>query len=199
MKKLLLLLSFVCLCSSLLAENISENSYGNAVVKKVYDSNDTEAYVFRCDIKNYPPIIGRNIPVRINGIVEPNNITVEQKTAINQTILEKLKTAKKIQLKNMKRDEDFCIIADVYIDNKNMKDVVIIISLETPSKPQTPVATKSKPQPQNASYVGSKKSKVFHKNKCRWIDGISKENLTVFAGRSEAVNQGRRPCKTCKP
>jgi hypothetical protein len=48
-------------------------------------------------------------------------------------------------------------------------------------------------------YVASKKSKVFHKSDCRWVERIKKENLVGYSSREEAIKAGKRPCKRCKP
>ena len=48
-------------------------------------------------------------------------------------------------------------------------------------------------------YVASKGSSVFHKPTCRWAQNISEENLVVYNSRQEAVQAGKRPCKTCNP
>jgi hypothetical protein len=48
-------------------------------------------------------------------------------------------------------------------------------------------------------YIASKSSSVFHKPGCRWAQNISEENLVVYNSRDEAVQAGKRPCKTCNP
>jgi len=48
-------------------------------------------------------------------------------------------------------------------------------------------------------YVASKNSKVFHKPDCKWAKKINPKNLIGFKSREDAVNSGRRPCKSCRP
>jgi hypothetical protein len=48
-------------------------------------------------------------------------------------------------------------------------------------------------------YIASRKSEVFHRPDCRWAERISPENLVVYASRDEAIKDGKRPCKSCKP
>lgn len=48
-------------------------------------------------------------------------------------------------------------------------------------------------------YVSSKNSKVFHASDCIWVTRISAKNLVSYRTREQAVNDGKRPCKTCKP
>ena len=49
------------------------------------------------------------------------------------------------------------------------------------------------------NYVASRSSEVFHKYDCRWAQNISQENLVIYSNREEAINAGKRPCKTCNP
>jgi len=46
-------------------------------------------------------------------------------------------------------------------------------------------------------YIASKNGKVFHKPDCRFAKRIKKK--IKFITRKEAIVQGLRPCKLCKP
>lgn len=48
-------------------------------------------------------------------------------------------------------------------------------------------------------YVASKKSNVFHRPDCKWAKRISPENLIGFDSIEEAIKNGRRPCRSCRP
>jgi hypothetical protein len=48
-------------------------------------------------------------------------------------------------------------------------------------------------------YVASKNSKVFHKPGCRWAKNILPKNLVSYNSREEAIEDGKKPCSTCKP
>ncbi len=48
-------------------------------------------------------------------------------------------------------------------------------------------------------YVASKNSKVFHKSDCTWAKRIAPKNLVHYKTREDAINDGKRPCKMCKP
>lgn len=48
-------------------------------------------------------------------------------------------------------------------------------------------------------YVASKSSDIFHKAGCRWAKNISPENLVTYENREQAIKDGKRPCKWCKP
>lgn len=49
------------------------------------------------------------------------------------------------------------------------------------------------------SFVASKNSTVFHRPDCRWAQSISERNLVGYKTRDEAIEAGKRPCKSCKP
>lgn len=49
------------------------------------------------------------------------------------------------------------------------------------------------------SYVASKNSKIFHRADCPSAKRISRKNLISYTSRAEAVQDGKRPCKICKP
>lgn len=50
-----------------------------------------------------------------------------------------------------------------------------------------------------AAYVASWKSKVFHGRRCRHAREIAPANAIGFATRDAAVESGRRPCRRCRP
>jgi len=54
-------------------------------------------------------------------------------------------------------------------------------------------------EPTKSVYVASKNSKVFHKSGCTWVKRIKPDNLISYKTREDAVNDGKRPCKNCKP
>ena len=49
----------------------------------------------------------------------------------------------------------------------------------------------------SSPFSGNVKSKIFHKTSCRYYD--CKQCVKYFDTREEAVNEGYRPCKVCKP
>ncbi len=48
-------------------------------------------------------------------------------------------------------------------------------------------------------FVASRSSSVFHRPDCRWAQNIAESNLVGYQNRDEAVQAGKRPCKTCRP
>jgi hypothetical protein len=75
-------------------------------------------------------------------------------------------------------------------------DDIGVVSLVDP-KEQTKPNTKSVVA--EYKYVASKNSKVFHKVDCRWAKNISPSNLISYRNREEAIKDGKKPCRTCKP
>jgi len=62
--------------------------------------------------------------------------------------------------------------------------------------------TSSKPpaqQPVADYYVASKYSKVFHRPDCSWALRIKPKNKVIYRSKDDAIRDGRRPCKVCKP
>lgn len=50
------------------------------------------------------------------------------------------------------------------------------------------------------SYIGNKKSRIFHYSNCKWAQKISSNNIVVIDNRKKAVNiYHMRPCKSCRP
>ncbi len=71
----------------------------------------------------------------------------------------------------------------------------------TAQKSSSPVPAGSQ-DPQAASkypFVASRSSSVFHRSDCRWAQNIADNNLVGYRTREEALQAGKRPCKTCKP
>ena len=107
-----------------------DKTYGNVAVSEITSIYDGDT--FRANIKGYPTIIGERMSIRINGIDTPEmkgkGVDEEEKKLARkakQFTVEKLRGAKKIELRNMKRGKYFRILADVYVDDKNLGDMLI--------------------------------------------------------------------------
>jgi hypothetical protein len=66
-------------------------------------------------------------------------------------------------------------------------------SIPAPAGPPNPQAVSKYP------FVASRSSSVFHRSDCRWAQNIADNNLVGYRTREEALQAGKRPCKTCKP
>lgn len=201
-------------------------SYGSAVVEKFLEADNL--YTFRCNIKDWPSIIGQDIPVMIKNI-EPPAIVTDQKSPniffelqVKKFLEAKLAEAKSIKMERIQRGYNFCLVADVIVDGESLARLLIendLAKLSTgpetdnkvrqnrrpntsqltarPSRIFTPQQTQQ--QPLTDTYVASKNGKVFHKASCSHVKRITPENLVRFNSRQEAMQKGRRPCKTCNP
>ena len=98
-------------------------TYGNATISEVTSIYDGDT--FRVNIEGWPDIVGKRIVVRINGIDAPEmrgKCQEEKRLALQakQFVVEKLRDAKTIEIRNMRRGKYFRIIADVFVDGKDL-------------------------------------------------------------------------------
>lgn len=227
-KKALVVLGFI-LPAFLVAANITgehTKSYGNAVISEITDTNTPYLYGFRCSLTGFPAIVGHDIPVSFGGLALPDNTSEENlgelKKRVRKFLNLVLSRANVLELRDMKRGETFCIVAEVFADGKSVSDMLVqrklasiadanmvssIILADKTEKAQSEEneneGNKDPPQedePDNQGYyIGSKNSRVFHRPDCSWCDRISSENKVHFRSRRQAINDGRRPCKVCEP
>jgi len=113
---------------TLYAESLSSKNYGSVFVSEVTSIYDGDT--FRANIQEYPEIVGYRIGIRIRGIDTPEmrGKCQKEKTLARkakQFSVEKLRAAKKIELRNMKRGKYFRIVADVYVDGKSLGSMLI--------------------------------------------------------------------------
>ena len=109
-----------------------KKTYGDVIIKDVISVYDGDT--FKINIKGYPPIVGEEISIRIAGIDTPE---IRGTTGYVKEIAEKarkftehkLKNAKKIELKNIRRGKYFRIVADVYVDGVNLAKELIRVGL----------------------------------------------------------------------
>lgn len=129
MKQKLLLITLVFLCVTVLAvEQSKRTSYGNVIVSKVISVYDGDT--FRCNINDFPAIIGQDISIRIYGVDTPemkdkDPMKKAQAIKARDYVRSRLNKAKKIELRNIQRDKYFRILADVYADNSSISDELI--------------------------------------------------------------------------
>ena len=197
-------------------------NYGTAVVDKViFAEND---YVFRCNIKDWPDIIALDMPVKIRGVAPPDIVVKEGtpntffQTQAKKLIEKQLGVGENIELRNIARGKTFCLIADVYIDDKSLAEILIEEGVARKLKPgeKYPVEKAKKlneekkvvelqkdlpssVQIETFTYLASKSSKIFHKSTCRSAKVISDSNRVPFGTRQQAADTGRKPCKICNP
>ena len=106
----------------------SAKDYGNATVSKVTSIYDADT--FRVNLDGFSPIIGERIPVRLLGVDTPEiKGKCESEKALarqaKQFTVKALRSARTIELRNIQRGKYFRILANVYVDGKNLADALI--------------------------------------------------------------------------
>jgi endonuclease YncB( thermonuclease family) len=95
---------------------------------KFLKNYDADTITF--DIPGVHPLIGAHISVRVNGIDAPEikgRDECEKRSARNARHLVEniLSRAKRIDLEHVERDKYFRILADVVVDGRNLKDILL--------------------------------------------------------------------------
>ena len=124
MTKLLLL--FICLFGVYLVQAAPQ--YGTTLVSKVISVYDGDT--FRVDIDSLPPIVGKNIPIRLNGVDTPEiqgKCQYEKDLALKARdfVRNKLANAKEIKLTKLQRGKYFRVVADVMIDGVSLEQELL--------------------------------------------------------------------------
>lgn len=116
---------------ALLLPGIALADYGSVRVDEVTSVIDGDT--FRATINDWPPIIGERIPIRIADIDAPERRSRcdtetekqrERELAADARIylVERLRGAEVIELRNIRRGSFFRIIAEVWVDGENVGD-----------------------------------------------------------------------------
>jgi endonuclease YncB( thermonuclease family) len=131
--RLIAFITLLFLASTALAG--SSKLYGDAVVAEITSIYDGDT--FRCNLQGYPPIVGERISIRINGIDTPEmkdhrpKIKALARKAKQYTV-QRLRKGKQVILRNMQRGKYFRIVADVYVDGRNLGQELIYAGLAKP-------------------------------------------------------------------
>jgi endonuclease YncB( thermonuclease family) len=133
MTSILFLSLSICLGQPVTATG--EKTYGTAVVAQVTSIYDGDT--FRADIKDWPPIIGQRIGIRIAGIDCPelkDNRPAIKALALKakQYTVKRLREAKKIELVDMMRDKYFRICTRVLVDGSDLGTELVREGLAKP-------------------------------------------------------------------
>jgi len=124
MKKKLLLLA---LCFGFFSVQAAPE-YGTVIVSRVISVYDGDT--FRVDIDSLPPIVGKNIPIRLNGVDTPEirgKCEHEKDLAIKARdfVRNKLANAKEIKLNNLQRGKYFRVVANVIVDGVSLEQELL--------------------------------------------------------------------------
>ncbi len=130
MKKIAVILLFTCMVAPAhSADKVYEETISVSEITSIYDAD-----TFRVNIKGWPNIVGERVPVRVLGIDAPEikgKCEKERLQARNakQFTIDKLRKARNVELRNVKRGKYFRLLADVYVDNKNLGDMLVSAGL----------------------------------------------------------------------
>ncbi|NYR11322.1 thermonuclease family protein [Pseudoalteromonas sp. MIP2626] len=124
----LLLLLLLIVSGGSYAVSIKDRNHGSLTVSEVTSIYDGDT--FRANISGVHSLIGERIGIRVAGVDTPEmrgNCQKEKDLArkAKQVTVEALRSAKVIELRNAKRGKYFRIVADVYVDNKSLTDILI--------------------------------------------------------------------------
>ncbi len=102
--------------------------YGTVTVSKVISVYDGDT--FRVDIASLPPIVGKNIPIRVNGVDTPEirgKCQYEKNLALKARdfVRGKLANAKEIKLTNLQRGKYFRVVANVLVDGVSLEQELL--------------------------------------------------------------------------
>lgn len=201
-----------------MAQEISPqpSTYGDVSVSKVLRLD--EHIRIYCNIPELPPIIGQNIPVCINGLTPANNPQDNLKLLmfLNDLFLSNTNKPETIILKDIQRGQEFCLVANIEVDGKDLCELLIekklarkIIQVPeslNPKPARNPAARSQTARVaafgtavENANFIASRSSKIYHRQTCPHVKRMDKSKAIPFKTRAEAEKTGRRPCKICKP
>jgi micrococcal nuclease len=110
------------------AESLKNKTFGDVIVSEITSIYDGDT--FRVNIAEWPEIMGYRIGIRVNGIDTPEKrgkCKLEKQLAqsAKEFTVNMLRSAKKIELRNIKRGKYFRIVADVFADGLSLSETLI--------------------------------------------------------------------------
>ena len=102
--------------------------YDTVTVSKVISVYDGDT--FRVNIDSLPPIVGKNIAIRVNGVDAPEirgKCQYEKDLALKARdfVRVKLANAKEIKLTNLQRGKYFRVVASVLVDGVSLEQELL--------------------------------------------------------------------------
>lgn len=106
----------------------ADKQFGDVVVSEITSIYDADT--FRVTIKGWPNIIGERMSVRVMGVDAPEirgKCESEKQAArrAKQFTVDALRSAKKVELRDIQRGKYFRILANVYVDGENLAQALI--------------------------------------------------------------------------
>ena len=121
-------IAVVLLVTSFTFSAQAKPQYGTVTVSKVISVYDGDT--FRVNIDSLPPIVGKNIAIRVNGIDTPEirgKCQYEKNLALDARdfVRNKLANAKEIKLTNLQRGKYFRVVASVLVDGVSLEQELL--------------------------------------------------------------------------
>ena len=121
-------ISLFLLVYTLSLSTFAAKQYGSVTVSKIISIYDGDT--FRVNIDSLPPLIGKNIPVRLEGVDTPEingKCQHEKDLALEARdfVRSKLSNAVEILLNDLQRGKYFRIVAKVYIDGVSLEEELL--------------------------------------------------------------------------
>jgi endonuclease YncB( thermonuclease family) len=101
-------------------------------IRSIYDGD-----TFKVTIPGWPGIVGNDVSIRINGIDTPERRGTSENiktlaAEARQTTVTLLREAETVELRNIQRGKYFRIIADVFVDDRSLAEILIEKKLAKP-------------------------------------------------------------------
>jgi len=121
-------LLFLCIIFIFNFSAQAKPQYSTVTVSKVISVYDGDT--FRVNIDSLPPIVGKNIPIRVNGVDTPEirgKCQYEKDLALEARdfVRAKLSNAKEIKLTNLQRGKYFRVVANVLVDGVSLEQELL--------------------------------------------------------------------------
>jgi micrococcal nuclease len=118
-----------------LSVQAGQPNFGDVRVSKVTTIYDGDT--FTATINSWPAIAGKNIGIRVSGIDTPElrgkcRKEIELARAAKKMTVGMIRSAKVIELRQMRRDKYFRIDAEVFVDGKSIAKALISAGLAIP-------------------------------------------------------------------
>jgi endonuclease YncB( thermonuclease family) len=94
--------------------------YGTVTVSKVISVYDGDT--FRVNIDSLPPIVGKNIPIRVNGVDTPE---IRGKCQYEKNLTLKARDFVRVKLANLQRGKYFRVVASVLVDGVSLEQELL--------------------------------------------------------------------------
>ena len=128
----LLILNMLCAPMLVAAPRTDYGSVRIDEVSSIYDGD-----TIRVTIRSWPAVVGERIPMRLYGIDTPEMSDKRPRVyklarSAKQFTVSQLRSAKRIELRQIRRDKYFRLLAEVWVDGRNLSELLLKAGLAKP-------------------------------------------------------------------